>query len=74
MCLLLKWNLKGYQCNWYPLKNWKCKKKLFVDKTYDKQDMIKYCDDLIDNPPTIKKIKEKVKIRDWYNNVSIIKI
>jgi hypothetical protein len=44
--------------------NLKCKKKLFVDKTYDKQEMIKYCDDLIDNPPTIKKIKEKIVIRD----------
>jgi len=45
--------------------NFKSKKKLFVDKTYDKQDMIKYCDDLIKNPPAIKTIKEKVKIRDY---------
>jgi hypothetical protein len=36
--------------------------------------MIKYCDDLIDNPPTTKKIKGKVKIRDRYNHDSIIKI
>jgi len=45
--------------------NLKCKKKLFVDKTYDKQDMIKYCDNLIKNPHVIKTIKEKVKIRDY---------
>ena len=45
--------------------NLKCKKKLFTDKTYDKQDMIKYCEDLIKNPPIIKTTKEKVVIRDY---------
>ena len=45
--------------------NLKCKKKLFTDKTYDKQDMIKYCDNLIKNPPIIKSTKEKVVIRDY---------
>jgi type I site-specific restriction endonuclease len=45
--------------------NLKCKKKLFTDKTYDKQEMIKYCENLIDNPPVIKTVKEKVVIRDY---------
>jgi superfamily II DNA or RNA helicase len=45
--------------------NLKCKNKLFVDKTYDKQDMIKYCENLIKNPPIIKTTKEKVVIRDY---------
>ena len=39
--------------------NFKSKKKLFVDKTYDKQEMIKYCENLIDNSPTIKKSHRK---------------
>jgi predicted helicase len=45
--------------------NFKSKKKLFVDKTYDKQEMIKYCENLIDKPPIIKEVKEKVVIRDY---------
>ena len=45
--------------------NLKCKKNLFLDKTYDKQHMLDYCEDLIKNKPNIKTINEKIEIRDY---------
>jgi len=51
--------------------NLKEKKKLFIDRTYNKQELIKYCNDLIKdktiNLPKIK--KEKKKVRDYQKEV-----
>jgi len=47
-------------------KNLKEKKELFTDITYSQDDIIDYCNNLINNPPAIKKIKdEKFKLRDY---------
>ena len=43
--------------------NLKHKQELFIDKTYDKQDIIKFCENLIINKPIIK--KDKTIIRDY---------
>jgi superfamily II DNA or RNA helicase len=51
--------------------NLKEKKKLFLDRTYNKQELIKYCTDLLKdktiNLPKIK--KEKKKVRDYQKEV-----
>ena len=45
--------------------NLRHKNKLFLDKTYDKQEIIKYCEELKKNLPIIKTKKEKNIIRDY---------
>jgi len=45
------------------------KNNLFLDKTYDKKELIKYCDELIKSPPKIKQKKENIKIRDYQKEV-----
>jgi len=47
-------------------KNLKEKKELFTDITYSRDEIIDYCNNLIDNPPKIKKVKdEDFKLRDY---------
>lgn len=42
------------------------RKKLFIDKTYDKVDLLEYCKNLYNNPPKINKHKEPIyKLRDY---------
>jgi superfamily II DNA or RNA helicase/CHASE3 domain sensor protein len=43
--------------------NLKERKKLFLDRTYDKAELLKYCEEL--EKPKIKIVKEKVEIRDY---------
>jgi len=47
-------------------KNLKEKQELFTDITYSHDEIIDYCNNLIKNPPKIKKIKEEnFKLRDY---------
>ena len=47
-------------------KNLKERKELFTDITYSRDEIIDYCNNLITNPPKIKKIKdEDFKLRDY---------
>jgi len=47
-------------------KNLKEKLELFIDITYSRDEIIDYCNNLIKNPPKIKKIKdEDFKLRDY---------
>ncbi len=39
------------------------RQKLFIDKTYDKKELIKYCENL--KKPKFKQIKEDINIRDY---------
>jgi hypothetical protein len=45
------------------------KNNLFLDKAYDKKELIKYCDELIKSPPKDKTKKENIKIRDYQKEV-----
>ena len=45
--------------------NLKSKLDLFTDKLYDKTEMIKYCEELILNPPQIIKPKSDIVLRDY---------
>jgi hypothetical protein len=41
------------------------KKELFDDELYDKKEMIKFCENLINNPPEYPKIDKTFKLRDY---------
>jgi len=42
------------------------RKKIFLDKPIDKNEMINYCEDLIKNPPVLPVVKElNLKLRDY---------
>ena len=43
------------------------RQKLFIDKTYDKQELIKYCENL--KKPKFKQINETINIRDYQQEV-----
>lgn len=45
--------------------NLKARSDLFIDKTYDKTEMIKYCEELLLNPPKIVKPKSDIVLRDY---------
>lgn len=41
------------------------RKELFIDKPFDKQELIHFCEDLIKNPPIYPEIKEDFTLRDY---------
>ena len=45
--------------------NLKYKKKLFLDRTFDKKDILEFCKTLYKNPPKIEEKKEKIIVRDY---------
>ena len=41
------------------------RRKLFIDKTYDRKELLDYCEKLYSNPPKYKKTVENFKLRDY---------
>ena len=41
------------------------RKELFIDKTYDRKELIKFCENLIINPPKYPVFNEDFKLRDY---------
>ena len=49
-------------------KHFDCRKKSFLDKTYDKNEMLLYCNELVSNPPILSNpelIEKKIILRDY---------
>ena len=46
-------------------RNLRFKKQLFIDKTYDKKEIIKYCENLVASPPTIANKNDLCEVRDY---------
>ena len=50
------------------------RKKIFIDKTYNRIDIINYCNKLLLNPPLINSKNENFKLRDYQENyINLIK-
>ena len=45
--------------------NLKVKSNLFTDKIYDKIEIVKYCEELLVNPPQLMKEKSEIRLRDY---------
>ena len=45
--------------------NLEVRKKLFIDMTFSKKEIIEYCDGLINNPPLYPVIKDNFELRDY---------
>ena len=41
------------------------KKELFIDKVFDKTELITYCENLLANPPKYPEIKNDFKLRKY---------
>jgi hypothetical protein len=75
--IIVKWNnliITRNECkiskNLLEKRDW----KLFTDKLYLKNDFIKYCNDLLENPPKIIEEKEEIKLRNYQEEcIEIIK-
>jgi superfamily II DNA or RNA helicase len=49
-------------------KHFDCRKKSFLDKTYDKNEMLLHCNELVSNPPILSNpelIEKKIILRDY---------
>lgn len=53
--------------------NLACRKKLFIDKTFTRQEIIDYCENLIKTPPAIPVVKElKFELRDYQKECVVL--
>jgi hypothetical protein len=71
---IVRWNkliiTRNSNCN--LSKNILERKELFIDKTYDRKELINFCENLIINPPKYPIINDDFKLRDY--QVEAIKI